>query len=225
MTDNKKEYKPNLVLEEIDFKKPVDETPQMIVDPLVDKKTTFFKDLKKDISFISVVSIALFAVLGNISVYMWKTHPSSITYIPKQINIAENNELSSTAYKAAQSLMNFDSTTINNSNLKNYFYKNNFEQWQSILKQIGLFDKVVNNKGTVQTELYNINVMSKVIVHGMLRNILTIEFTQNYSDTNEKTITQGKLVLTMIENPDQENQFLISNTHVFFGDSTSTLLK
>lgn len=245
MTQNKREYRPEILLEEIDFKKPTEEVSTPL-PPALDKKSRFFKDLKKDITFISVVSIALFSVLGNISVYMLKTNPPSVTYIPKQINLSETDVISRTANEAAKNLMNFNATNINsysnNSNnntsinktpvattsqdsIQDYFYKDNFEQWKSTLKQIGLFDKVVNNNGSVSSELGDVHLMSKVIVHGMVRNIISIPFTQTYVDKKEKTMTQGRLILTMIENPDQENQFLIYNTQVFLGDSNSTILK
>lgn len=221
MSQPKRENRPDIMLEEIDFKK---ETPE-IITPKLSKKDKFFKDLKKDISFISVVSIALFAVLGNVSVYMWKKNPPSVTYIPKQINMSETDLITNTAHKAASNLLNFNATNINNSQLNDYFYKNNFEQFKNTLKQIGIYDKVVNNKGQVETEILDVSLMSKTIVHGMVRNIITIPFNQVYSDTNEKTVTQGRLVLTMVENPDKDNQFLISNTHIFIGETTSTILK
>lgn len=219
MNQNKRENRPEIMLEEIDFKK------EEKIKPQLSKKDKFFKDLKKDVSFISVVSVALFAVLGNLSVYMWKTNPPSVTYIPKQVNLSETDHITNTAYKAANNLLNFDSSNINNSQLGEYFYKNNFEQFKTTLKQLGIYDKVVNNKGKVTTDILEVNLMSKTIVHGMVRNIVTIPFVQTYSDNNEKTVTQGRMVLTIIENPDENNEFLISNTHIFTGETTSTLLK
>lgn len=219
MNQNKRENRPQIMLEEIDFKK------EEKIKPPLSKKEKFFKDLKKDISFISVVSVALFAVLGNLSVYMWKTNPPSVTYIPKQVNLSETDHITNTAYKAATNLLNFDSSNINNSQLGDYFYKNNFEQFKTTLKQIGVYDKVVNNKGKVTTDILEVSLMSKTIVHGMVRNIVAVPFIQTYSDNNEKTVTQGRMVLTIVENPDENNEFLISNTHIFTGETTSTLLK
>lgn len=221
MNTNRKEFRPEIMLEEIDFKKPQEDK----LEPVINKRTKFFKDLKKDISFISVVSIALFAVMGNVSIYMLKKNPPSVTYIPKQINLSESDLITTTAYQSAKTLLNFNADNINNPSLKSYFYNNNFEQWKNTLKQVGIYDKVVNNKGAVTTDITEVNLMSKVIVHGMVRNIISIPFTQTYLDKNEKTVTEGRIVLTMIENPEQDNQFLISNTHLFIGDRTSTILK
>lgn len=220
MSQLKRDNRPDIVLEEIDFKKKPEEIIQ--TPP---KKYEFLKNLKKDISFVSVVSIALFAILGNVSVYVWNKNPPSVTYIPKQISLSETDLITNTAYKAATTLLNFNSTTINNPSLNDYFYKNNLEQWKNTLKQIGIYDKVVNNKGEVATDIQEVTVISKTIVHGMVRNIVSIPFSQTYTDKNEKTVTQGKMILTMIENPDQDNQFLISNSHIFIGESTSTVVK
>lgn len=212
MSQIKKDNRPEIILEEIDFKKNTEE----IVQP-VNKKHKFFKDLKKDISFISVVSIALFAVLGNVSVYMLHKNPPTVTYIPKVVNFSETDKLINTAYSAANSLLNFNTDTINNIN-NDFFYKNSSEQWKQNLKQAGIYDKVLNNQGSVISKINEVNLISKSIVHGMVRNVISINFSQTYTDKNEKTITDGKLIVTMIENPDKENQFLISNTTLITGD-------
>lgn len=210
MSQNKKEYRPELLLEEIDFKKQINITPETEVI----KKYNFLKDLKKDISFISIVSISLFAILGNISIYMFHKNPPSVTYIPKQINLSETDLIKNTANVAAKNLLNFNSLNVFDSKLKDYFYKDNFEQWKSKLKQVGIYDKIINNKGEVLTDINDVNIISKVIVHGMVRTIVSIPFTQRYIDKNENTFYQGNLTLTIIENPEKENQFLIYNTNI-----------
>lgn len=217
MSQIKKDNRPEILLEEIDFKKTTEETPP----PPINQKHKFFKDLKKDISFISVVSIALFAVLGNVSVYMFHKNPPTVTYIPKVVNLSETDKIINTAYTASTSLLNFNSENINNIN-KDYFYKNTAEQWQQNLKQIGIYDKVLNNKGNVTTKITEVNLTSKSIVHGMVRNVVSVNFSQTYTDKNETTYNDGKLIITMIENPDQENQFVISNTNLLTGNSIKT---
>lgn len=217
MNNNKKEYRPEIILEEIDFKK----LPEENIAPLINKRAKFLKDLLKDISFISIVSITLFSVLGNFSIYMFQKNPPSITYIPKQVNLSETELITKTAYETSKELLNFNLEKLNNSSLKKYFYADNFEQWKATLKQIGIYDKVVNNKGIIATDITEVNLVSKVIVHGMVRNIISIPFTQTYTDINEKTVTEGQIVLTMIENPEKNNEFLISNTKLLLGDRIS----
>ena len=89
MTELKKEHRPEIILEEIDFKKTsvdVDTNNQP-------KKYELLKELKKDISFVSVVSITLFAILGNISVYMLNKNPPSVMYIPKTVSLSESDSI------------------------------------------------------------------------------------------------------------------------------------
>jgi len=218
MTELKKENRPSIILEEIDFKK-----PSVDVDTNSEpKKYQLLKELKKDISFVSIVSITLFAILGNISIYMLNKNPPSVTYIPKQVNLSESDSIIKSANIAANQLLNFNSTSLNNTqHLNNVFYKDGLQQWQSTLKQIGLYDKVLNNKGDVSTKILGTEIMSKTIVHGMVRNIVKIPYLQTYQDQHETTVTEGSLILTIIENPDQENQFLISNSHIFTENSSS----
>lgn len=206
MSQIKRDNRPEILLEEIDLKKSTEDIAQPI-----NKKRKFIKDLKKDISFISVVSIALFAVLGNVSVYMWNKNPPTMTYIPKQISISETDKMMTTAYNSANQLLNFNYENINN--IKNdYFYKNSLDNWKQSLKQSGIYDKVLNNKGSVTTKLSEVNLISKSIVHGMVRNVISVTYSQTYQDKNETTVTNGQLILTIIEDPDHDNQFLISNT-------------
>lgn len=217
MTELKKENRPEIILEEINFKKPtvdVNTTDEK-------KKYQLLKELKKDISFVSVVSITLFAILGNISIYMLNKNPPSVTYIPKQVSLSESDSILKSANIAANQLLNFNYQSLNNQTNNNIFYKDGLQQWQSTLKQIGLYDKVINNKGNVSTKLLNAEIMSKSIVHGMVRNIVKIPYIQTYSDKVENTVTEGNLILTIIENPEQDNQFLISNTHLFLDTISS----
>lgn len=209
----KRDNRPEILLEEVDFKKSTEE-----VIPQINKKRKFIKDLKKDISFISVVSIALFAILGNVSVYMLNKNPPTVTYIPKVVNVSETDKIINTAYNAGNSLLNFNADSINKIN-KDIFYKNTDEQYKQSLKQAGIYDKVLNNQGNVNSKITEVNLVSKSIVHGMVKNIVSIHFSQTYTDKNETTVKNGKLILTIIENPDQENQFLISNTQLMIGDT------
>ncbi len=208
MTELKKEHRPEIILEEIDFKKTsvdVDTNNQP-------KKYELLKELKKDISFVSVVSITLFAILGNISVYMLNKNPPSVMYIPKTVSLSESDSILKSANIVANQLLNFNAESLHQNTSNNLFYKNALQQWQITLKQIGLSDKVINNKGTVSSKILTPEIMSKTIVHGMVRNIVKVPYIQTYTDKNETTVTEGNLILTIIENPDQENQFLVSNT-------------
>lgn len=214
MNSLNKNTKPVIFLEEIDLKKKHEE----ILQPQ-QNKYKFLKDLRKDISFISVFSIALFAILGNISVYMWNKHPPSITYIPKQVNMSETDLITNTAYKDATNLLNFNYNNINNTSNADYFYKDSFEQWKNILKQLGIYDKTIKNQGEVNTNIKNVNLVSKTIVHGMVRNTVSLDFVQTYYDKDETTVTHGTLFLTMIENPDKNNQFLIYNSQLSLNDT------
>lgn len=218
MTELKKEHRPEIILEEIDFKKHTVDTDTN--NNQHSKKYELLKELKKDISFVSVVSITLFAFLGNLSIYMLNKNPPSVMYIPKTVSLSESDSIVKSANIAATQLLNFNSESINKNTSNNLFYKDALQQWQLTLKQIGLSDKVINNQGTVSTKIFNTEIMSKTIVHGMVRNIVKIPYTQTYTDKNETTVTQGNLILTIIENPDQENQFLVSNTHLFIDNNS-----
>lgn len=219
MVQNKKIKTPEIILQEvpdIDFRKQI--------KPL-DKKRQFLKTLKQDISFISVVSIALFAVLGNVSVYMLQKNPPSITFIPKQINLSENIIIKNTAQIAAKDLLNFNYENMFSESKKQYFYKDNFEQWKSALKQSGNADKVINNKGSVTTSILSSHIVYKNIANGMVRNFVTIPFSQDYQDSNEKTQIKGRMLMVMVENPDQAEQFLISSVQVMNDQTISTTNK
>ena len=220
MNELKKENRPQIILEEIDFKKNVSDIHE--TDKQKNSKfKEFFDDFKKDVSFIGVVSITIFALLGNFSLYMLRKNPPAVTYVQKQVNNSEINEINTLAFNSSKELLNFDYQNSESKDLNKYFYKNGLNQWKDNLKQSGLYEKLLSYGVKTTTQIQDVKTISTSIVHGMVRNMVLITFTQTYDEESKQTIVDGKLMLTIIENPDQNDQFLISNTTLLLDNDHS----
>lgn len=169
------------------------------------------KPLSESSSLYAGLWVASFLLMGFVdSGFNWGTDPTVLSATVDKPQMITNQ-----AHNAAINLLTYEATSPENIALTSpLFYQDGFSRWEQYAKNNSLISPELANNGDFLPELNDSTITDITGKHGMTYYHTLTPIKVHYLFNEQDITIEKQLLLTLVENPEKHNEFLIDDAKI-----------